>query len=194
MSKQVPKKNNLENNQEEVSSQESQDFVSDDSIDQVFNDVQNLKQLIDANQKAAILCKVKEKNPNYLSIVHANAKFYENFGVTESNLIGKNYDFLFDDIDVGYASDNQLEYVRLVKDVKEGRQCSIIVDVNNLKPDSARVKFKVDFNPIENNKNYSIFLFEELESFVIKKDAVVENNHRDVGFLKNLERALHNER
>lgn len=165
------------------------DKTSDDALYEDNHDV--LKQLIDVNPKAAILCKSKDKNPNYLSIICANKKFYETFGISEANLIGKSYDFLFDDLDVGYASDSQIEYVRLVKDVKDSRSCSIIADLEDLKPNPKKIKFKIDFIPIEADKLYSTFVFEEVESISESEDA--KKGFADVGLLKNLERALHNE-
>lgn len=165
------------------------DKTSDDALYEDNHDV--LRQLIDVNPKAAILCKSKDKNPNYLSIICANKKFYETFGISEANLIGKSYDFLFDDLDVGYASDSQIEYVRLVKDVKDSRSCSIIADLEDLKPNPKKIKFKIDFIPIEADKLYSTFVFEEVESISESEDA--KKGFADVGLLKNLERALHNE-
>jgi signal transduction histidine kinase len=188
MSKQTSVKDNPEN----IANEDSK--IMDNSFDDnsIKNDIsEHLIKLVETNPKAAILCKSKEKNPNYLSIVYANQKFYEIFNVKESNLIGKSYDFLFDDLDVGYSSESQLEYVRLVKDVKDSRQCSIVTTLNNFKEASEKMKFKIDFIPIETSKFYSTFIFEELDS----NDSEKPESHlgKDVGLLKNLERTLHNE-
>lgn len=80
--------------------------------------IETIKKSLEANPNPTILCETKENNPNYLAINYANQKFYEIFGIEEFNLIGKNYDFLFNDVDVDAASDDQLEYIRLIKDVK----------------------------------------------------------------------------
>lgn len=185
MSKQV----NFNEDQSDFINKKSENSSQNDSTDQIYKDVENLKQLVDLNPKAAFLCKTKEKNPNYLSIIHANKEFIETFAVDESSLIGKNYDFLFDDIDVGYSSETQLEYVRLVKDVRDNRPCSVVVDLKSLKVNAEKTKFKVEYSPIEINKSYSVFTFEESDSLFIR-----QNSNHEVGFLKNLERALHNER
>ncbi len=178
-----------------VAKQNNQNDESQDS-DKILYELSNdnydiLRQLIDVNPKAAILCRSKDKNPNYLSIICANKKFYETFGISEASLIGKSYDFLFDDLDVGYACDSQIEYVRLVKDVKDSRSCSIIADLEDLKSTPKKIKFKIDFIPIETEKFYSTFVFEEVESIAESKNT--KKSFADVGLLKNLERALHNE-
>lgn len=182
MSKQLSAENNPT---EEL---QNSDKISDEVICEEY-DV--FRRMINMNHKAAILCKVKEKNPNYLSIVCANKKFYETFAVNEANLIGKSYDFLFDDLDVGYSSDNQLEYVRLVKDVKDSRPCSIIADLEDFRPNPSKTRFKIDFSPIETDKSYSTFVFEEVGFANEGEDS--KRGVADVGLLKNLERALHNE-
>ena len=69
----------------------------------------NIKKSLDLKTEAVILCQTKENNPNYLSVIYANQKFYEIFGIDQFNLIGKSYDFLFSDITeniIGPISDN----------------------------------------------------------------------------------------
>jgi len=156
-----------------------------------------LEDLVGANEYSAILCKSKEGNPNFLSIVFANDKFYENFNISEFRLIGKNYDFLFDDLDLDYSSEDQMEFIRLIKAVKEFHQCSIIVSVanHNLK-NIDKVRFKIDFQPqISSEDNYAIFTFEKIatENQVLEAEKYTEKSSSTI-LLRNLERTLRNER
>lgn len=165
-----------------------------EDIDPIQKKEATLKQLADVNAKAAMVCKSKTNNPNYLSITYANSKFFDIFGVSEVNLIGKSYDFLFEDFDVGYSNEFQLEYIRLVKDVKECRPCSIIAELKDHKPDVGKVKVKIDYNPIDDDGVYSTFTFENFDSLENPENEAPQSKEKDVGLLKNLERALHNER
>ncbi|MBM5783104.1 MAG: GAF domain-containing sensor histidine kinase, partial [Pelagibacterales bacterium] len=184
MSKQVNPQDNLDS---EIIADVSGFYIND--IDQ------ELKLFVDENPKAAILCKIKEKNPNYLSIIYANKLFYDFFSINESNVIGKSYDFLFDDFDIGYASENQLEYIRLVKAVKDIHACSIVADLHDYSDSLQKIKFKIDYTPNTVEKVYSTFTFEKVEVIgqqESKSGEVLSSN--DLGTLKNLERTLNNER
>lgn len=156
-----------------------------------------LEDFVGANQAPAILCKSKEGNPNFLSIIYANEKFYENFNISEFRLIGKNYDFLFDDLDLDYSSEDQMEFIRLIKAAKEFHQCSIIVSVanHNLK-DVDKVKFKIDFQPqITAEDHYAIFTFEKIAAEnQIQEDQKSGEKSSSTILLRNLERTLRNER
>lgn len=151
-----------------------------------------LKEFVDQSEKATILCKVKEKNPNYLSIIYANKAFYEIFLIKDAILIGKSYDFLFEDFDIGYASENQLEYIRLVKSVKDMHNCSIVADLHDYSEEKKKIKFKIDYTPNTAEKSYSTFTFEKLQSQDLENSQIVSVS--DLGTLKNLERTLNNER
>lgn len=154
-----------------------------------------LKKTIDSKLEAAILCEAQENNPNYLSIIYANSKFYENFAISEFNLIGKSYDFLFSDIDLDYSSDEDLEYVRLIKAVKDSHPCSIVIDLSDHREQSSKARFKVTFDPAKylgGEFSYPIFTFEKMEK-------VQQAENKDAGrsnftLLKNLERTLRKER
>ena len=79
------------------------------------NSMDAFKALVDANPQSAFLCTaLKADNPNYLVIIRANQAFCQNFNISQEDLIGKSYDFLFDNIDINYASEDQLEYIRLI--------------------------------------------------------------------------------
>lgn len=176
-----------------ISENDEQKNMNYENLDPVQKRENTLKQLADVNPKAVIICKSKANNPNYLSIIYANNRFFDIFGVSESNLIGKSYDFLFEDFDIGYSNEFQLEYVRLVKDVKDSRPCSIIAELKDLKPEPSKVKVKIDYNPVDEDGIYSTFTFENFNIADDKVSAIVHKK-KDVGMLKNLERALHNER
>ena len=155
-----------------------------------------LKKTIDLKPEATILCEAKENNPNYLSIIHANQFFYENFGIKEFNLVDKSYDFLFEDLDLDYSSEDQIEYVRLIKAVKDFHQCLVIISISNHKEEEEKIRFKISFSPVENEsklRRHAIFTFEKIE-----EDAqdVLKNQDKKIGavLLKNLERTLCNER
>ena len=161
----------------------------------VVDDAQGLKITVDENTEAAIVCEAKDNNPNYLSIIHANQKFYEIFKISEDNLIGKSYDFLFNDFDFDYSSEDQMEYIRLVKAVKDFHQCSIVTEVCDHSLEQKKVKLKINFLPnnLVSQKPYAIFIFERVD----EQSAAVQNQSRQEvsnKLLKNLERALRNER
>jgi signal transduction histidine kinase len=168
-----------------------QDFKKDDLAE-------TLESSVSKNKNPAIICKSKEGNPNYLSIIFANQKFYDIFNINEFRLIGKNYDFLFDDLDLDYSSEDQVEFIRLIKAVKDFHQCSIIVSVSNHNITNLdKVKFKISFEPQgakdDEGSNYAIFTFEKfkLHKVAVKDPAVTRSN---IILLRNLERALRNER
>lgn len=153
-----------------------------------------IKKSLDLREEAALLCQPKSNNPNYLSIIHANPQFCELFDLEIKDIYGKNYDFLFNDLDLDYASDDQLEYVRLVKSVKSLKQCSIIIRISI--PHKRR--FKVSFTPgnyidgeettSQKTEPYGIFVFEEV--------TVAESSNDEILALsvKNMERTLNNEK
>ncbi len=157
------------------------------------------KKIIDLNPEAAILCTVKERNPNYLSIDYANKKFYEIFGINEFNLIGKSYDFLFANLDLDYYSEDQLEYIRLIKAVKNFHQCSVNIGLFDYSPEKNKIRLKVSFNPSgfagDKAHRHAIFSFEKLELEAQKQNAIGQDKKSsNINLLKSLERTLRNER
>ena len=154
---------------------------------------------VDKNDIPSIICKSKEANPNFFSIIYANKSFYDIFNIDEFRLIGKNYDFLFDDLELDYSSEDQLEFIRLIKAVKDFHQCSIIVAVANHNfEDLDKVKFKISFEPQDETDDeglhYAIFTFEKFE---IEQEEEVNNeagSKSNIILLRNLERTLRNER
>jgi len=159
------------------------------------NPIDKFKKSIDLKEDASILCEVKDHNPNYLSILHANQKFYEIFAIESFNLIGKSYDFLFNDLDVDYTSEDQLEYIRLIKDVKKFQQCSIVISLNDYQRATSKTRFKIDFAPLESDigqSRYAVFSFKKLDSEIIPQ--ISEDKKSNIALVRSLERTLHNER
>jgi hypothetical protein len=150
--------------------------------------LQFLKTTLDEKLEAAILCEAGDKNPNHLSVLYANQKFYEIFAVSANNLIGKGYDFLFDDFNLDYSSEDNIEYVRLIKAVKDRHQSSVVVNISNRKPSPSKQRLKIDFVPSSfgefNDHQYSVFTFEKVQI-----PNRIETNSNEA-LLRNLQRRL----
>jgi len=157
-----------------------------------------LKKIIDLNPEAAILCEAKERNPNYLSIVYANKKFYETFSITEFNLIGKSYDFLFANLDLDYYSEDQLEYIRLIKSVKNFQPCSVNISLFDYNIEQHKIRFKIAFNSDSfadsKSHRHAIFTFKKMEPELQNIVTGQEKKSSNINLLKSLERTLRNER
>ena len=175
----------------QLPSQEHQSFVSDS--------MEDLKALVNNNLQGAFLCtSLKADNPNYLAIIHANEIFSKSFNISQEDLIGKSYDFLFDNIDINYSSEDQLEYIRLIKTIKDLHECSVVMKLNHHHENEQQIaKFKINFKPIfqksdtSHKKFYAIFTFEKIDGEAI---AVEENKSQNQLLVKNLERALNSEK
>lgn len=158
-----------------------------------------LKRLTESSSESKILCKSKKSNPNYLSIISANKSFYELFSLEDSAVIGKSYDFLFLGADLDYSSDDHIEYIRLIKSVKDFHACSIIISTTNHEAESSGMKIKVSFSPSnfvdEEGCHYAAFTFDEIDHVhFAKKEDALDKNTSSSRLLKNLERTLRNER
>jgi len=140
-----------------------------------------------------MLCEASNRNPNHWSILYANSKFYEIFEVVEGGLIGKSYDFLFDDLDLDYSSEDNIEYVRLIKAIKDYHQCSVIVNISNRAENPVKSRIKVDFSPIKFNQNnqsrYSTFTFEKIQDAPLRNEVGANE-----ALLRNLQRKLRSEK
>lgn len=161
--------------------------------------ISNLKKLTDENPDASILCETKKNNPNYFSIVYANQNFYKIFNISQYNLIGKNYDFLFTDLDLDYSSEDQLEYVRLIKAVKDFHPCSVIIATADYQSDESKVRLKIDFKPISavegEETHHATFTFKKIEAQeVVNAEVKKEAKSTNQSLLQNLERTLRSER
>ncbi len=159
-----------------------------------------LKKVVDENISATFLCTaIKADNPNYLAIIHANKAFCDMFETDVHELLGKSYDFLFDDLDINYSSEDQLEYIRLVKSIKDLHECSIVTTLDHIENDETQTaKFKIDFKPIfeQNQKTvgkkfYAIFSFEKIG---YESEESPSNRPQNQQLIKKLERALNSEK
>lgn len=163
-------------------------------------EVEAFKRMVDGNSNASFLCtRIKADNPNYLAITYANQVFCQTFKQEQNDLLGKSHDFLFDEIDVNYSSEDQLEYIRLVKSVKDHEPCSIIMKLDNHFDGEHQIaKFKISFKPVqddEKKKFYAIFSFEKISEEVIENEEtsnVIKTQNQ--ALIKNLERALSSEK
>lgn len=166
-----------------------------------FNeDPAELFELLNSNREAAILCKTKERNPHYFSIVAANSKFYETFSLGEENVIGRNYDFLLDELDVDSSRDDELDHVHLIKMVKNFTPCLVIANIKNNDDEEDEENAKdnrcrIAFNPLkiekESDFHYATFTFQKIAEGEVKKSN--NGNAQNAVLLRNLERKLRDE-
>lgn len=162
-------------------------------------EMEALKALVNDNPQAAFLCTaLKANNPNYLAIIHSNQSFCQNFNISQEDLIGKSYDFLFANVDINYSSEDQLEYIRLIKTIKDRHECSIMMKLHHHHENELQIaKFKITFKPLfqqsdtEHKKLYAIFTFEKIDAEIIEAEENKSQNHL---LVKNLERALNSEK
>ena len=170
----------------------------EDSFEEDYDDSKELHDLIDGRLEASIICRDNKKIPNFLSLVYANNLFYLMFDIDENGAIGQNYDFLFSDVDLDNYSEDQAEYARLIKSVRDQQQCSVVLttSVENIK--YGNFKLHITYSPhlVKNDKftrNYGIFSFIKIEK-VKKEDSNTLKTRSNIILLRSLERTLRNER
>ena len=170
----------------------------EDSFEEDYDDSKELHDLIDGRLEASIICRDNKKIPNFLSIVYANNLFYLMFDIDENGAIGHNYDFLFSDVDLDNYSEDQAEYARLIKSVRDRQQCSVVLttSIENIK--YGNFKLHITYTPhlVKNDKftrNYAIFSFIKIEN-VKKEDSNTLKTRANIVLLRSLERTLRNER
>ena len=170
----------------------------EDSFEEDYDDSKELHDLIDGRLEASIICRDNKKIPNFLSIVYANNLFYLMFDIDENGVIGHNYDFLFSDVDLDNYSEDQAEYARLIKSVRDQQQCSVVLttSIENIK--YGNFKLHITYSPhlVKNDKftrNYAIFSFIKIEN-VKKDDSKTLKTRANIVLLRSLERTLRNER
>jgi|GEM_PF-1048731 len=170
----------------------------DDYFEEDYDDSKELHDLIDGRLEASIICRDNKKIPNFLSLVYANNLFYLMFDIDENGAIGQNYDFLFSDVDLDNYSEDQAEYARLIKSVRDQQQCSVVLttSVENIK--YGNFKLHITYSPhlVRNDKftrNYGIFSFIKIEN-AKKEDSNTLKTRSNIILLRSLERTLRNER
>lgn len=167
------------------------------SKDEVRQQLEDIKDEALSSEYPAIACQSKPNNPNYFAIVEVNEAFCKSFKVEKASILGKNYDFLFDDIDLEHSSESQIELFRLLKDVKDFHQCSVIIDIDY---NDKQQKYKIDFHPEKLAKNskirHAVLTFEAIKRSNAIKNYPNYNNERSNSDSKSivLERALRHER
>lgn len=158
-----------------------------------------LKDEISKSKFPTIICESKPNNKNYLTIIFANDKFYQQFFINESYTIGKSYDFLFSDIDIDYCSQNHLEYAHLLKSVKALEACSVDIEILVNKENSIKENFTISFLPDKYSKdethNLAIFTFRKSENQSQESTKNIRDRKASTSnILINLERSLRKER
>ncbi len=174
--------------------------------------INNNSESFDNSEEGVIICQSKIKNPNFFSIIYANSSFQNIFNISGNDILGKSYDFLFEDFNLDYSSDDQVEYFRLIKDIKDFHSCSIIISIPTFFKSKEKRKFKIDFEPIEFiddlKRRHAKFTFypileinEDIANHVesdrnskINPANVNKVGQKNDNILKSVERALYNER
>ncbi|MDA0902289.1 MAG: GAF domain-containing sensor histidine kinase, partial [Proteobacteria bacterium] len=151
-----------------------------------------LRQSVDKFARASFLCEVDQENIYNLKIIHCNQKFLDNFGFDKKRVLGNSYDFIFQKIDIDYNSDNQEQYSKLLRAVKNFQSVSVDIDIVDLDDDSKSDNYRVTFSPSDFNDEdlYCFFTFEKLAK--VKGSSTTSS--KPTALIKNLERTLRNER
>ena len=171
-----------------------QDLQNDEKV--FSNEIERLKLTLTKNNLPAVLCRTKRNNPNYFSIFFANQKFFENFSLDEFSVLGKSYDFLFEDLDLDYSSEDHIEYVRLIKAIKSLESCSVVIPIEH-REDMRLHSYKISFTPIDVgnlNYHYATIVFEKTAQVGEDSHESAEKKISNSVLLKNLERTLRKER
>ena len=95
--------------------------------DLINDDLATLSSIIGDKSEPIIICSYNYKITNFLSILIANNSFYKIFNLSEDRVIGQNYDFLFEDVELDNFSEDRIEYSRLIKAVRDKNKCSIVI-------------------------------------------------------------------
>ena len=171
-----------------------------ESLFQNINDYQDyseeLKKLIDKNNFPAIVCRVKNTNPNFLAIIHSNVIFQKTFHLEQADLINKNYDFLFEDIDLSYSSSDQIEFTKLILAIKKFQEHSSIITLGDFQKPQQKNRFNIQFIPQlskDSQTKYALFIFKKIDDINFDNSAISSKNTSKT-LLKSLERSLRNER
>lgn len=166
-------------------------------------EVKNLKSVVDKSNIPTIFCtNVKEDNPHFLGITHFNQQFCETFGLNDAQILGKGYDFLFENQETDYSSEDQISMIQLLKSIKSHTPCSISQKIKELN-EMNFLNYRISFNPIlsetQENKYYSIFTFEQISKNKNIQNQDIDLQKDDIGLknqelVKSLEKALNNEK
>ncbi len=163
-------------------------------IDGNLNGALILKESLPKLGKSAILCQVNQDSPYFLKIIAYNDEFIKDFKLNKNDVLGKNYDFLFDSIDFSY-SENHLQYKNLLKAVKNFKSIEVTLNVPRKKSRKLFDPYKVGFYPngLRDRSNYAILTFDALQEF--RPVAIYDpSNPNDLSPIQRLERKFRSER
>ncbi|NBX52201.1 MAG: sensor histidine kinase [Proteobacteria bacterium] len=168
------------------------------SIFENDDDIGQLSLLVNSKPEASIICSYNSKVPNFLSIIQANSEFYKLFMLDETRVIGQNYDFLFDDIELDNFSEDQIEYSRLIRAVRDKTECVAVVSSSFEHFKFGNFKLHISFHPhqikSENTiREYGIFSFIKVDNNSQNEDRKLKSR-ANISLLRVLERTLRNER
>lgn len=141
----------------------------------------------------AFLCRINPEQAYYLEIIYYNDRFSKEFNLKDKKILGNNYDFLFDNIDCEY-SENHLQYIELLKAVKNFKTSQVNIDIKN---NSKITNYHIEFHPssFKDDCRYCILTFESNNSE--KSNETVrskESMDSSMPLVKSLERKLRNEK
>lgn len=162
------------------------------------DDINQLSLLINSKAEPTIVCSYNPKVPNFLSIISANSLFYKLFMLDEARVVGQNYDFLFDDVELDNFSEDQAEYSRLIKAVRDKTECVAVVSSSFEDFKYTNTKLHVSYVPHqiqsgEAVREYAIFSFIKVENNN-ESDQAKPKARSNISLLRVLERTLRNER
>ena len=161
-----------------------------------FGGLLMLKKSLYKMGKAAILCESSAENPYYLKVVYYNNEFIDNFKLDKDNVLGKNYDFLFDKIETQY-SENHLQAINLLKAIKNCKPTQVRIDIPNYQNKKGFATYQISFSPngFRDQNSYYILTFEKLEQAPQLSAVEIQNRSEEAkALIQNLERKLRNER
>ncbi len=160
----------------------------------------SLKSTIDNAENPSILCtNIKSDNPHFLGIVHANDHFCQTFKIDPNEILGKSYDFLFENQETDYSSEDQIEIIKLINAIKNNQSCKVTQVIKNFS-NYDFAKYNITLVPVleEEKKRYFIINFEQCVED-IEENEKIKTRQEDIGsknqeLVKSLERALNNEK
>lgn len=168
--------------------------------DLINDDIATLSSIIGDKSEPIIICSYNYKITNFLSILIANNSFYKIFNLSEDRVIGQNYDFLFEDVELDNFSEDRIEYSRLIKAVRDKNKCSIVISSSYESAKANNYKIHVSYNPLQvyiNNslKDFAMFTFVKIDNFTnFESESKKIKSQANIGLLRILDRTLRNER
>ncbi len=171
--------------------------LPDINTDSEFEGVLMLKKSLFKLRMPAFLCEIHPDRPYHLKIIYYNNEFISAFNLKNEEVLGNNYDFLFDNIDSEY-SENHLQYIELLKAVKNFKPIGVNIDIAQFNNRKKVSNYKIHFHPnsFKSEYLYCILTFEKNVVLHKSSSAIKESQDRSSSksLIQNLERKLRNER